>query len=529
MSEHSWATRSDLNRNEQWKLAKDGLAILQEIPSLGTKTFKEIDPSDVERLKWAGIYAQRPKDGHFLVRVKLPSGRLNAEQARVLAQIAKDYGQNDIQITIRQAVQIHNITLKEAPDILARINQVHLSSVEACGDVPRTILGNPLMGLDPEELLDTTELVDKSYRYFLGNPEYSNLPRKFKLSISSNPHDTGFARINDLALVPAKKEDILGFHAYIGGGLSDQPKLAQKLPFFVRPEDVFRLAKATVTLFREEGYRTDRHHCRLKFLVEDWGIEKVAIKLEELAGAFERGGEEVRKPWNRGVFYGIHEQKQKGLYYAGVCIPAGYMTGDDLEIFATLAEKYGDGTLRTTNSQNILLANIPEENVEALQKEEIFTRYTLTPQNFSGYAASCTGLPYCNFAPVDTKKRLQTLVDALDKAFPNIGVPVRINMTGCAHSCAHPQIADIGFTGGKAKVGDTVTDAFTVHIGGALGMDVALGTVLQGKVPAEKLFVFVSALLKHYLAVREEQEPFYATARRLGSKPWQEILNQFGA
>lgn len=213
------------NRNEQWKHDKDGLEIIKEIPALADKAFKEIDPGDVERLKWAGIYAQRPRDGHFLVRVKLPSGQLTAEQAEVLADLAAEYGKGELQITIRQAVQIHNITLRDACDILPRLSAVGLSSVEACGDVPRTILGNPLAGVDAEELLDTRPIVEEVFQFFLGNRAFSNLPRKFKISISANPHDAGFARINDLAFVPAKREGGSGLHGLrrrrpLGGAVS---------------------------------------------------------------------------------------------------------------------------------------------------------------------------------------------------------------------------------------------------------------------------------------------------------------------
>ena len=181
-------TANAKNRNEQWKKEKDGLAILTELEQLAEKDFSELDPGDVERLKWAGIYAQRPRDGHFLVRVKLPSGTLSSAQAEVLADLAHAYGKDEVQITIRQAVQIHNITLRDAVAIRQALAAAGLSSVEACGDVPRTILGNPLMGVDPEELLDTTQLVEEIYRFFLGNRDFSNLPRKFKVSISANPH-----------------------------------------------------------------------------------------------------------------------------------------------------------------------------------------------------------------------------------------------------------------------------------------------------------------------------------------------------
>lgn len=515
------------NRNEMWKYEKDGLEILKEIEPLSKKIFKEIDPGDVERLKWAGIYAQRPRDGHFLVRVKLPSGQVTAAQAKVLADIARTYGKGEIQITIRQAVQIHNITLKDALDILPRLAAAGLSSVEACGDVPRTILGNPLAGIDPEELLDTRPIVDEVFQFFLGNPDFSNLPRKFKISISANPHDAGFARINDLAFVPAKREGEAGFHAYIGGGLSAEPRLAVKLPFFIRPQEVLKVAKAAATLFRDEGYREKRSHCRLKFLVGDLGTAKVTEKIEAQTGRLLRGGEELTKDWNYGRFYGVHAQKQAGLAYVGLHLPNGHIQADDFARFAELAETFGQGRLRTTNSQNLILPDIPAGRTQELVADEIFTRYPITPGFFTGYASSCTGNAYCNFAPIETKHRLQKLTAAMEKAFPGIGLPVRINLTGCSHACAHPQLADIGLTGGRAKVGEDIVDVYTLQLGGHLGPNAAFAQAIAGKIPDDKLEACVKALLTKYIELREAGESFHEVIARTDIEVWQHIVQAY--
>lgn len=515
------------NRNEQWKHDKDGLEIIKEIPALADKAFKEIDPGDVERLKWAGIYAQRPRDGHFLVRVKLPSGQLTAEQAEVLAALAAEYGKGEIQITIRQAVQIHNITLRDACDILPRLKAVGLSSVEACGDVPRTILGNPLAGVDAEELLDTRPIVEEVFQFFLGNRAFSNLPRKFKISISANPHDAGFARINDLAFVPAKREGEMGFVAYVGGGLSAEPYLAKRLPFFIRPEEVKAVAIAVATLFRDDGYREKRNHCRLKYLVADLGIESVAEKVEAQMGALLRGGEEITAPWNYGRFYGVHAQKQAGLSYVGVHVTNGHIAAEDLKVFAALAKRYGQGRLRTTNSQNLVLLDIPEGEVDTLLQEEIFRTYPLKPGFFTGYASSCTGNAYCNFAPIETKHRLHALTAALDAAFPEVGQPLRVNLTGCFHACAQPQVADIGLTGGRARVGEETVPVYTVMVGGHLGKDAAFAAPLEGRVADANLGALLKALVQQYLDLREADEPFYATVARTGRDAWQSVVDQY--
>lgn len=529
--ERSWADRENLNKNELAKLEKDGLEILNELDRLSQTPYEEIDPSDIERMKWAGIYTQRPKNGRFLVRVKLASGELTADQANVIAEISRDFGAHSIQITIRQCIQIHNLTLPDIPEIFARLKQAGLTTVEGCGDVPRNILGNPLMGIDPEERVDTQPIVHETARRLVGNPAYSNLPRKYKISISSNPHDCGFARINDAAFVPAEKEIdgemVQGFHLYVGGGLSANPKLAKKTKFFLLPDQVAPAAEAVAVIFREYGYREQRNHCRLKFLVEDWGIRKIEDAIEQITGPLARGGRAVSGSWNRGCFFGVHPQKQNGLYYAGVHIPSGAMQAEDLAEFARLARTYGSGRMRTTNSQNLILIDLSEQNIAQLKREPILQKFPLRPKAFSGYSSSCTGNQYCSFAPIETKKRLQTIVDQLDQRFPGLRMPIRVNLTGCAHSCAHPQLADFGLTGGRRKVDGKPTDVFRMTVGGALGPGGALGTTLDGWLPADSAADAIGDMVQFYLDHKNKGERFFHFAHRQGIDVFQDILNRY--
>jgi ferredoxin-nitrite reductase len=554
----SWANNENLNKNEHWKLEKDGLAILKEIDTLAANGFDAISDADKERLKWAGIYQQRPKNGKFLVRVKLPSGELTSDQARVIAGISKDYGQDTIQITIRQCIQVHNLSLESLPDVLNRLHEAGLTSTEGCGDVPRNILGNPLMGIDPDERFDTTPVVHQAAETLVGNPEYSNLPRKYKISISANPGDCGFAGINDLAFVPAilrtkdKKAD--GFHVYVGGGLSTDPKLSKKLSFFVLPEQAVLVMQAVGIIFREFGYREKRNHARLKFLVEDWGAEKFEAVLERTAQKirnhedvsrlaavledekdqpvpklFLRGGRTLWHKWNRGVFHGIYRQKQPGLYCAGFLIPEGAMTADDLAQFADLADQYGNGALRTTNSQNLLIINIPKEKTKSVSHAALTEKYPIHPKAFSGYCAACTGNEYCSFAPIETKHLLQHIVEELDRRFPEIKDPFRVNLTGCPHACAHPMLADIGMTGARVRTDDGLKDAVTFQIAGKLGKNAKFGRKLQGKVLLENILPAISNMVQYYLDHRQTKESFYDFVERVGAEPFQGIVDQISA
>ena len=514
------------NQNEVWKKEKDGLEILKEMDALAETPFEQIDKSDIERLKWAGIYCQRPKNGRFLIRVKLSSGKLTADQAGVIAGISHDYGADSIQITIRQCIQVHNLQLSDMPDIFARLKKAGLTTVEGCGDVPRNILGNPLMGVDPEELFDTTPVVEEAARRVVGNPLYSNLPRKFKLSFSANPHDPGYAGINDLAFVPAVSEEgETGFHAWIGGGLSAEPMLAKKLSFFIPAERAVDVAEAAAAVFRDHGFREARNHCRLKYLVEKIGTARTEEMLEAITGPLPRGGRAVMKSWNRGNFYGIHRQKQDGLCYAGLAVPGGTMTAPELMELAELARQYGDGEMRTTNTHQILILNIPEEKTAAFRKEPVLKKFKLSPGAFSGYAASCTGNQYCNFAGAETKQRLKLLTEELDRRFPHLRMPVRVNMTGCPHSCAHPQIADIGLTCAKIRTEAGVKDGFSVCVGGHLGKDPRFGFRLEGRILSEKTADFITDAVRYYLDNRKKGERFYSFAERAGAEPFQKLLN----
>lgn len=466
-----WAENKDkLSKFEIAKLSRDGLDVLSDIEKYAKEGFASIPESEFDLLKWAGVYLQRPKsDGYFLMRVRIPSGVLSAEQARVLAGISKDYGRNLVDVSTRQAIQFHWIRIENFPDIFSRLASVGLSSFESCGDCPRTIVGNPLAGIDPNELLDTRELVNQLSETFLLNRDFSNLPRKFKISISASIYNPGHAEINDLAFTPAVKvidgKEVIGFHVWVGGGLSARPFLAQQLDAFVTPENVVKVAVGVTSIFRDYGYREKRNHARLKFLVNDWGADKFLEKLVEYVGELPARGEDKIVGWNAGYFTGVHPQKQEGFSYVGLSLPVGRISADELIELSRLAEEYGDGSLRTCNSQNIILANIPNEKVNDLLQEKVLERLTPFPKKFVSYAVSCTGKEFCNLALVETKARLHDLVNYLDEHI-ELDVPLRLNMVGCPNSCGHRHIADIGFQGSLLKTAEGLKDAFEIYVGG---------------------------------------------------------------
>ncbi|WP_096201140.1 nitrite/sulfite reductase [Bacillus sp. FJAT-45350] len=529
--EKIWAEDpSKLNKDELKKLEKDGLDILKDIEKYAKEGFDSIPKEDWSLFKWAGMYLQKPKeDGYFMMRVNIPSGIITNEQAEVLAAIGRDYGRDVIDITTRQAIQFHWLTIEQIPDIYKRLDSVGLSPVGACGDIPRTIVGNPLAGIDPNELLDTREIVEDVYQFFQRNYDFSNLPRKYKMSISANVHNAGHDKINCLAFTPAVKEidgeEVIGFHVKVGGGLSAKPYLAEELDVFVRPEQVKEVAIAITTIYRDFGYREKRHRARLKFLIADWGVEKFKEKLMEYVELPSKGTDKV-KDWNAGYFYGVHKQVQEGLSYVGFNVPVGRMDSAEWFDLARISKEYGNGEIRTCNSQNIVIPNVPDEKLEGLLKEKLFDRIKLEPKNFIGYSVSCTGIEYCNLALVETKERMRRVAEYLDEQI-TVDVPVRIHMIGCPNACGQRQIADIGLQGVKLRNKDKkLVEAFELYVGGTLEREHAqFNQKLQGKIDGEELPQVLQEFLQFYTDNKEEKENFFDFSQRVGIEKLQATLD----
>ncbi|WP_305927246.1 nitrite/sulfite reductase [Bacillus mycoides] len=529
--EKVWANNEKLNQTEKKKLEKDGLEIFNDIPYYAENGFESIPKEEWDAFKWAGLYLQRPKEaGYFMMRVNIPSGIITNAQAEALASIAEDYGRDVLDITTRQAIQFHWLEIGQIPDIFKRLARVGLSSAGACGDITRNITGNPLAGIDANELFDTTSIVKEIYDYFQHNEEFSNLPRKFKMSISSNIYNSANAEINCVAFTPATKEingeEKVGFHIKIGGGLSARPYLAEELDVFVLPEEVKAVSIAIATIFRDFGYREKRHLARLKFLVADWGAEKFKEKLVEYTGPLQSKGESALKGWNAGYFYGVQDQKQAGLKYVGFNVPVGRLHAEEMFEIARIAKKYGNGQIRTCNSQNFIIPNIPPENVAGLLSEPLFEAISANPKSFIGHAVSCTGIEYCNLALVETKERLRKIAEYLDTQIA-LDVPVRIHMVGCPNSCGQRQIADIGLQGIKLKTKEKgIVEAFEIYVGGTLLDGGAYNEKLKGKIDGEDLPDVLVSFLSYFQKNKLLAETFYDFVGRVGVEELQIVLNR---
>lgn len=521
---------SKLNKFEFVKMEKDGLDVIRTIIEKYSKEgYSSIPEDDMNRFKWAGVYEQKPRDGHFMMRIRINSGIMTSEQARMIASIGRDYGRDLIDVTTRQAIQYHWLKVEDLPDIFKRLEQVGLYSFEACGDCPRTIVGNPLAGIDKDELIDTVDLVEQVNDFYLMNRDFSNLPRKYKMSISGNIYNNAHAEINDLAFVPAAKvidgEEVIGFHVYVGGGLSAKPHLAKSLDIFVRPEEVLKVSVGVTTIFRDYGYREKRHQARLKFLVADWGPEKFKEKLVEIIGEMPSRGEDKTVGWQAAYFDGVHPQKQEGLNYIGLNVPVGRTNSDELEQLADLAEKYGDGKVRTTMSQNILIAGIPDNKVEEVLQAPVLQRLTPNPKPFMSRTVSCTGNEFCNLAVVETKERARNVAQYLDENV-ELDEKVRIHFIGCPNACGQKHIADIGLQGSLIKTPEGMVDAFDIAVGGILGPDAQFNSPLKGRVKGDNVADVLKQLIEFYKEQREADDTFHTFVKRVGVPAFQEKLTE---
>ncbi|PGM52636.1 ferredoxin--nitrite reductase [Bacillus sp. AFS053548] len=527
--EKIWKDNLKLNETEKKKLVKDGLKIYDDIPYYAENGFESIPKDQWDLFKWAGCYLQKPKEaGYFMMRVNVPSGILTHEQLITLAEIARDYGRDVYDITTRQAIQFHWLTIDQIPDIFTRLEKVGLSSAGACGDITRNIVGNPLAGIDPNELFDTTPIVKEIYEFFQFNEEFSNLPRKYKMSISTNKNNASNAEINCISFIPAIKEidgkETSGFHLKVGGGLSSAPHLAQELDVFLLPHQVKEVAIAVTTIFRDYGYREKRHHSRLKFLVADWGVEKFKEVLEGYTGKLLTKGTGFEESWNAGYFYGVQPQKQEGLNYVGLSIPVGRLHSKEVFELARIVKKYGNGEIRNCNSQNLILPNIPTENIDELLKEPILEKFTPIPPKFIGYSVACTGNEYCNLALVETKARMKDTAAYLDEKI-TLDVPVRIHMVGCPNSCGQRAIADIGLQGIKARNDKKeLVEAFEIYVGGTLANGGKLNEKLKGKVESPALHLVLEKFLQHFSENKLPSETFLDYVSRIGIEELQTYL-----
>ena len=502
------------NPVERAKDALDPIDIRPRIQHYARHGYASIDPEDLKiRFRWWGLYTQRPEeDGYFMMRIRIPGGQLTADQVETIGWISKVRTRNLADITDRQNVQLHWVVIQDVPAIWEELQRVGLDTNQTCGDTVRNIIGCPVAGVDARELFDATPDLRAVNSRLTWTKEFTNLPRKYKLSVAACRDHCTLPEVNDGSLVGVVHPDgRQGYALYVGGGLSNTPKFAPDLGVFVPREEAAEVLAGVTAVFRDHGNRDKRTRARLKFLVAAWGPERFREVLERdyLGRKLEDGPAPEPSPDPHRDHVGVHRQKD-GRYYVGAAPLVGRVSGDQLIGVAKVARAYGEGRVRLTTLQKILILDIPEERVaeavDALNELGLPT----DPSPFRRGAMACTGLQFCKLALVETKQRAADLVQALEARYPDFKGKVRLNVNGCPNSCARYQLSDIGFAGGESAGQGN----YQLHLGGDLGVGKAFGRRIRERVLAEDAEEVAFRILDRFLATREPEESLQAWLRR---------------
>jgi sulfite reductase beta subunit-like hemoprotein len=502
---------------EEIKQRKDGLDVLADIYRYAALGHCAITPEDEALFRWYGIYTQRPaEDGYFMVRLRMPGGDLTSLQLREIAALANEHGRGLADITVRQNIQLHWVRVESLPDILDRLRRIGLSTTEACGDCVRNIINCPVSGVDGQELYDTTPLIQQVNAFFVGNRDFSNLPRKFKIAITGCNVRCVYPEINDIGLFAVREAGRVAFRARIGGGLSTTPRFAKDLGVLVEPEEVVQLCAAIAEVFRDEGNRKNRKRARLKFLVEQWEIPRFREAIEARLGyTLSRAEQAEAAPITERdrTHLGIHRQRQGDQYYVGVSLLGGRTSGDELARLAELAETYGSGRLRATNTQNIILLDIKQAALPALTHELDKSNLDYKPTWARRGIIACTGVQFCKLAIAETKNRAVELDDYLSRAV-DLDDGVRISVTGCPNSCGQHHICDVGLEGALVTINGKKRETFQVFLGGGVGEHESFGRRVGIRIPSEELAERMAQLFTRYKQERDGGETFQAFCLR---------------
>ena len=519
-------------KTERLKLEKNPWSALEEIRTFARSGRGAVLPEWASLyFKWWGIYTQGDGLGalggaggegkateYFMLRIGIPNGRLNATQLRAIADISRERGRNLADITVRQAIQLHWLTIEDIPEVIDRMYSVGLSPKGACGDVVRNVTGCPVAGVAGDELLDASPIAMAVARLLAGNPDFYNLPRKFKISVTGCPLWCSYPEINDIGLTPTRRGDEVGFSVRVGGGLSADPHLAVRLDAFIRTEQAVEVVRGIAEIFREQqGLREHRDRARMKhlFLREGWTKERFLGELQgRLPFQLDRGVEERIPADVHRDHVGVHRQRQADMYYVGAAVLRGRVTGDQLAVAADLSERYGDGTLNTTIMQNLLLLNVPGQNVDALVRGLSEVQMRVEGSAFWRGTITCTGTEFCKLAITETKDFARWLVDEMETRVPQFDQHLKLHVTGCPNSCGQHWIADIGIEGKRIKQDGILVDAYYFCVGGGVGRGAALARPVGYRCPATEVPEALERLLRSYLQRRAEDEDLQGFFRR---------------
>jgi sulfite reductase (ferredoxin) len=515
-------------RVERLKRAKNPWEGLEEIRRFAREGWDSIPPEwNGTYFRWWGVYTQGDGNGvmggqggvgralqRFMVRIRIPNGMMTSHQLRTIADLTRRYANGIADLTVRQNIQLHWVTIETLPEVMEGLWQVGLNTMGACGDVARNVTGCPVAGVDHDEIVDASPLVLEASPLLAGNAEFYNLPRKFKISIAGCRSWCSYPEINDIGLTAITRsfggKPEVGFSLRVGGGLSTDPYLGARLNAFVRWNQVLPVIKGVAELFRDsEVLREHRERARLKFLFlrHGWTAERFLDELQNRIGlkldpaAEEHAPDDVYRD-----HVGIHAQKQSGLSYVGAVVLRGRITADQMQSAADLAERFAAGELRATGMQNLLVVNVPTLNAEPLAKELDAIGFRVGGSSFARGTIACSGTEFCKIAITETKSFARWLVEEMDERLPGFDQHLKLHVTGCPNSCGQHWIADVGLEGKKIKVNGEMVDAYYFCVGGALGLHQGTARAVGYRCAATDVPEALERLLGTYLSEREDGE-----------------------
>lgn len=509
----------------------DGLRILEQLPEMIERGAESLTPAEKELLKWVGVFYRRPTPGKFMMRVRMPNGFARSEQLRTIAELSRRLGNGVVDITTRQQMELRGFTLDSVPEIWEKLRGVDLRTLQTGIDNVRNINGCALAGLTQHELFDASPVVQELDRLIVGstgNPEFTNLPRKFNITVTGCPDNCTHDESQDIALVPAKKAGRPGFNVLVGGKMgSGGFTVASPLNVFVEIFQAAAVVAELVKIYRDHGPREARSKCRFSFLIEEWGLSRLRAELTERLGrelAFQ--GRDMRGSAHADHL-GVSRQRQAGLVAVGLCIPTGRVNPEHLDELARLADIYGNGEIRLTTGQNAIIPNVAADCVGGLLAEPLLQQFSARPSPFVRGMVACVGTDYCNLALIETKSRAVALSEALHEKLGAAGNPLKIHWSGCPAGCGNHQAADIGFRGFKTKLEGKLVDAVAIYTGGQTGPNAVAGEEVLETVPCdEDLPEVVANVIESYRFEKEAREhaalsdPLFAAAATAGLASW---------
>jgi sulfite reductase (ferredoxin) len=519
---------SKAQRVERLKREQNPWEGLEEIRRFAREGFASIPPEWIGTyFRWWGVYTQGDGAGviggkggegkaipYFMVRIRIPNGLLESDQLRAIASVSEKYGRGTADLTVRQNIQLHWVTIEALPEVLDELWRAGLTTMGSCGDDTRNITGCPLAGVDADEIFDASQLALEANQFFVGNADFYNLPRKFKICITGCHSWCAYPEINDVGLTAVTRKlrghEEIGFSLRVGGGLSTDPHLAARLNAFVKQDQVIPVLRGIAEIFREsEVLRENRERARLKFLFlrQGWTAETFQQELERRLG-FQLDPAVEEHPPNDLYrdHVGVHAQKQTGLFYVGASVLRGRISSNQMRTAADLAQRFADGKLRTTNMQNLLIVNVPWANVDALSQSLDTIGLPVRGSSFWRGTVACSGSEYCKLAITETKSFSRWLVEELEDRLPGFEQHLKLHVTGCPNSCGQHWIADIGIEGKKIKVGDRMEDAYYFCVGGAVGLHQSVARPIGYRCLATEVPQAIERLLRHYLDDRQDNE-----------------------